>query len=1227
MGVPEQGRIPWWPPTRHSRAGAVLGRLLASLRLLPGIGVAADGVFSAAHLAHAQRIAHIGSAHLDLIHGRDQWSDELYRLIGVEPRSIPPNQETFLQFVHPDDRDTVRRALSEARLGRAAPPVEYRVVRPSGEVRWLYRLSELVSHAHGRPVAAVITVQDITDRKQAEAALQLSQAQLRRNREHLAQAQRVGMVGSAEFELASKRHTWSDELYRLFGLEPGSVAPGFMQFLELVVPEDRDLVIAAQAATRDGRPAPAFEFRIRRRDGELRWLRRQSDVLSYEGGTPTTIIIAFQDITESKRAALELAEREDQLRLSQEHLTIAQRIAAQGSAEIDLGSGKVYWSDEHFSLLGVPKGSIPNTVESLLNFVHPEDRDTLRRAMARALEGDDVAPLEFRILRYDGQLRWIRRVQDFIEDGAGKPFKLVATLQDVTERKSIEAALQQREAQLLAHREHLARAQQVGMIGSAEVDLQTGATIWSDQLYALFGVDPAKAVPSFMTLLSILPPAMHELAQRMHASEMNGIPSPPAEVEIIRPDGQRRWLYRQVDIVSDQAGKATELIATYQDITERRRMEEELRRSREHLTLAQRVGRIGSAEVDLASGQVMWSDGLFAVLGLDPATAVPGRETFLDRIHPDDRDTVIRHREATFHGDGTPPLEFRVVRPDGEVRWLYHKVEIVRGADGKPAKLVGTDQDITEFKQATLDLREREAQLRNSQRHLDLAQRVGKIGSVEIATDTRRSHWSDEMYALLGLDPATTEAGEAALLAVVHPDDREEMRRRRERLVQGVTNVPFQFRVIRPDNGEVRWLQVQSGPAEGDTGRSPTMVGTFQDVTELRRAQTERAEIERQLMQAQKMEAVGNLTGGIAHDFNNLLTVILGRLDLVESELEDRPELREWVRICSRAARRGATLTRSMMAFARQQPLRPVAVDLAASIGDMVGLLQRSLGEAIEIITVYATGLWRCEADPSQLQSALLNLALNARDAMPQGGRLTIDARNVRLDADYAARNADVLPGDYVMMSVSDTGSGMSREVAERAFEPFFTTKAVGKGSGLGLSMVYGFVKQSGGHVKIYSEPGFGTTIRLYLPRSNDEPAAPVEDETEASSLPSGNHETILVVEDDQDMRELAVAVLERLGYRPLGAADPDRALDLFERHDEIALLLTDISLPGGLNGRTLAERMQRSRPGLKVLYMSGYSEDAVIHQGRLDPGVRLLQKPFNNDELATQIRAALTSA
>ncbi len=846
-------------------------------------------------------------------------------------------------------------------------------------------------------------------------------------------------------------------------------------------------------------------------------------------------------------AALRAGEAE--LLSSREHLARAQAIAHIGSAEVDLVRGEDIWSDELYRLLGVELQSIPPKFDNFLPFVHPDDREKLAFFRSSSVAGEIPSDGEFRIVRPNGETRWIYRKSDKVFDARGRTIKILISLQDITDRKRAALELQKREEQLQRNREHLTLAQHVGHVGSAEVDFITGSVQWSDQLFVLLGLDPAASPPTFETFQSIIPPEDQEVARRIRAQELNGIPSPPREMEIIRPDGERRWLYRQVEMIPGADARPRGMITTYQDVTDRRRMEEALQISREHLALAQRIGRIGSAEVDLQHKRIYWSDGMFELLGLEPARTTPSGEAFLAAVYPDDRSLVLSHRATALRGIATSPLEFRVLRSNGSIRWIYHKVEVVFGPDGNPQKLIGIDQDITELKHAMQELGERDLQYRDSQKHLALAQRVGKIGSVEFDRNTGVSRWSEEMFVLLGLDPAITKPGEMAMLSVVHPEDRLALRQRRERLTRGESNQASEFRVIRPDTGELRWIQAQSGPADDRDGQTRA-VGTFQDITDLKLAQTQRAEAERQLMQAQKMEAVGNLTGGIAHDFNNLLNVILGRLDLIEDELTDRPELREWIQICAKAARKGASLTRSMMAFARQQPLQPQPIDLSDSVGETVGLLQRTLGAAIEIKTVIADGLWICEADPAHLQSALLNLALNARDAMPEGGKLTIDAHNKRLDFDYAARHIDVMPGDYVVLSVTDTGVGMGADVIERAFEPFFTTKEVGKGSGLGLSMVYGFARQSGGHAKIYSEAGQGTTVRLYLPRSHELQTASAETLMPTRQAPLAiGHETILVVEDDSDMRSLAKAVLERLGYTVLCAGEAEGALPVFAEH------------------------------------------------------------------------------
>ena len=388
---------------------------------------------------------------------------------------------------------------------------------------------------------------------------------------------------------------------------------------------------------------------------------------------------------------------------------------------------------------------------------------------------------------------------------------------------------------------------------------------------------------------------------------------------------------------------------------------------------------------------------------------------------------------------------------------------------------------------------------------------------------------------------------------------------------------------------------------------------------------TRRAQAEAVLREAQKMQAIGQLTGGIAHDFNNLLTVILGNLEIAQSRLGADAAMLGRIERATWAAQRGAALTGQLLAFARKQPLSPKPIDVALSIPDLVPLLRRTLGEHIEVRYVETAGLWPAMADAAQLEGAVLNLALNARDAMPGGGRLTIELANKVLDDDYARQHAEVTAGDYAMLAVSDTGHGMSQEVLARVFEPFFTTKPDGHGTGLGMAMVFGFVKQSGGHVKVYSEPGVGTTVRLYLPRARFAPAPQIS--SVPIDLPRGTA-TLLVVEDEPTVREISVAILVDLGYRVLEAADGEEALRIFGAHaDEIDLLLTDVVLPGDLRGRALAERISALKPEILVVYMSGYTENSIVHHGRLDEGVHLIAKPFKREQLARKLAEVLAQS
>jgi PAS domain S-box-containing protein len=388
---------------------------------------------------------------------------------------------------------------------------------------------------------------------------------------------------------------------------------------------------------------------------------------------------------------------------------------------------------------------------------------------------------------------------------------------------------------------------------------------------------------------------------------------------------------------------------------------------------------------------------------------------------------------------------------------------------------------------------------------------------------------------------------------------------------------------------------------------------------------TERLRLnEEALRQSQKMEAIGQLTGGVAHDFNNLLQVIIGNLEIIQRNLPNElARLQRAARQAMIGAQRAASLTQRLLAFARRQPLDPKPIDVNVLVNGMSEMIHRTLGETISVETVLGAGLWRIEADPNELEASILNLAVNARDAMPDGGRLTIETSNVRIDEAYVITHRELVPGQYVALSVSDTGTGMDPQTLAQVFEPFFTTKPVGKGTGLGLSQVYGFVKQSGGHVNIYSEVGQGTTVKLYLPRLAGA-LVPEAEPTNQLTPDASSEETVLVVEDDDDVRAYSGDILRELGYRVIEAHDGPAALRLLGQQPRVDLLFTDVVLPGGMTGAQVAAQASGIRPSLKVLFTTGYARNAIIHHGRLDKGVQLITKPFSFEELATKIRDIL---
>ena len=590
------------------------------------------------------------------------------------------------------------------------------------------------------------------------------------------------------------------------------------------------------------------------------------------------------------------------------------------------------------------------------------------------------------------------------------------------------------------------------------------------------------------------------------------------------------------------------------------------------------------------------------VWGFPAADIMKNLDLWLASMHPDDREWV--ERSIPERNKRHTELEYRIIRPDGAVRWINDQAFPVRDENGKVYRLVGTSRDITERKKAELDLRERVKEQACLYRALELSTSdempIGEIYRKIADLLTVSLFYVEDVSAriIIGEDEYKSEDWRKPVSmlrsAVTIGDDLE----------KGYVEVGYNREYPPPPRQSGLFLREEQTLVDAIARHIGNML-------EARR-------LTETLRQTERLGAIGELTGGVAHDFNNLLTVILGNTEILVEQLREMPKQVRLVALIQTAAERGAELINRLLAFARRQALDPEVVQINSLLRDMEDLLVPVLGAHIEIHFDLDDDLWPSFIDSTQLESAILNLCINARDAMPTGGKLTLETANVRLDEDYADLNPDVAAGDYVMIAVSDTGCGMSAEVTGQAFDPFFTTKDVGKGSGLGLSMVYGFIKQSRGHVKIYSELEQGTTVKLYLPRTHNKGV--LEEPSRSNEIPLGN-EKILLVEDNELVRHHVTHQLEDLGYDVIIATNGPDALDLLERQGPVDLLFTDVVMPGGINGPALAEQAKKIQPGLPVLFTSGYTENAIVHHGRLDPGVDLLQKPYRRQDLAHKIR------
>ncbi len=661
----------------------------------------------------------------------------------------------------------------------------------------------------------------------------------------------------------------------------------------------------------------------------------------------------------------------------------------------------------------------------------------------------------------------------------------------------------------------------------------------------------------------------------------------------------RSWLTSKSPL-RDESGRITHVVTIDRDITDRKRAEDELRASEAKYR----------AVVEAQTEMVTRSAPDSVLTFVNPAYCRYYRKRpeellgkrWLSHVHEDDWTAVERYMASITPENPTGSLQYRAVLANGETRWQEWSHTVFFNSDGRVVEYQSVGRDITDRKLAEDKLRESEERLR-----LFVESSAVVTYTRDLAT-CRYRYIAPQAEHMFGY-PTTDWADEAFWLSVIHPEDRDHARCFNGQL----RGEQLDYRIVAAD-GRTVWVRDIVKIGTDAAGRA-VGYGIMIDVTDTKA-------YEEQLIHVQKMEAVGQLTGGLAHDFNNLLAVVIGNLDLLTGHLSGNPKAQELARFAQSAGLRGAEMTQKLLAFSRRQPLQASVTDLNCVVDALKDMLRQTLGEHIDLQVNLGPSLWPVLADRSQLESAILNLAINARDAMPQGGKLTIDADNTPIDD--GAIDANALPGDYVRLAVSDTGVGMSAEVLRHAVEPFFTTKEAGKGTGLGLSMIYGFAKQSGGHLKIHSELGRGTSVRLFLPRSH-EPGTAVADTSGLRNDARGNGEMILVVDDDLAVRQTVVEQLRELGYGALVAADGIAALNLLKTTPNIDLLFTDVVMPGGMSGWDLAQAARKIYPDVRCLFTSGFAQTSVRMAASVQIAKEaLLTKPYRMQDLAKKIHEIL---
>jgi len=1031
-------------------------------------------------------------------------------------------------------------------------------------------------------VRAFSNAQRFTEHRRTERMLRESEEKYRTILENIED-------GYYEVDLRGHFTFFNDPVCRLFGYSKEELTG--MNDQQYTDQENaKKLYQTFNRVYKTGEPTKGFGWEIIRKDGTKRYIEASVSLVRNKSGQPIGFRGIVRDVTERKAA-------EEEVRHALSLLNGTLESTADGILEVDRARKIVSFNQKFVQMWHIPKSIMASQDDDqALAFVLDQLRDPGGfRAKVNELynqpEAESFDLLEFkdgRIFERYSQPQWVS------EQSVGR----VWSFRDVTERWRAELALRESEGKYRELTDLLPE-----MVFETD---QTGKLLFANRCaFDTFGYTKEDFDRGLRLFEMVIPEDRERVAKNIETLLKEGKVT-GNEYTALRKDGTTFPVWASPNLII-RDDKPVGIRGIVIDIRERKQAEEALRVSEEKYRLL--VENAGEAIFVAQNGMLKFANrNTTEMIGYskEELTSKP----FQEFIHPADRELVLDRHLKRLGGHDLPSVyPFRIVKKDGNVRWVELNTVLITW-EGRPATL-NFMSDITERKQAEEALQESEKKFR-------------------VLTETAASG----IFILQGekfvyVNPASeaiTGYSREELLAMdfenlVHPDFQEMVKQRAQARQQGQP-VPSRYELkIVTKNGEERWIDLAVGVItfEGKTA----ILGTDFDITERKRAEEEMRALEEHLRQSQKIEAIGRLAGGIAHDFNNLLTVIKGYSELSLLDLKETDSLRGNIKEIQKASQRASDLTRHLLAFSRRQILDLKVLDLNSLLRDLDKMLRRIIGEDIELSTKLANDLGKVKIDPSQFEQMILNLAVNARDAMLSGGKLTIETMNVELDEPYTPTHIGVTPGYYVRLSVSDTGLGMSNDVKEKIFEPFFTTKEIGKGTGLGLSTVYGIVKQSGGHIWVYSEAGRGTTFKIYLPRIEGE-LDTLHSRDETDSFPMGS-ETVLLVEDDPLVRDMANRLLEQQGYRVFEAANGKEALRVAHEHsgDRIHLLLTDVVMPQ-MGGKELADQLKIVRPEVKVLYSSGYTDDAIVHHGVLVPGTHFLQKPFSIKTLSHKVRDVL---